>query len=160
MASGIPYTKEMQIGKKKEKKKGGFGKRPSRGSFGKKKSVIKSSPTKVKKTDVIDEDYRKWLRTQPCVVTGRIGTVAHHIFGRNPSRNDYLEVPLMPYVHNVEPFSYHECGNDKFIEHWNIDLGEYKTIKKWFNSMVLGFVLKYEAETCKKIDRALLNRNR
>ena len=141
-------------------KKPMFGKRPSRGSFGKKKCVIKSKRTKIKKTDVIDEDYRVWLRTQFCVVTGRLGTVAHHIFGRNPSRNDYLEVPLMPYVHNVQPYSYHECGNDKFLKHWNIYLGEYETIKEWFYSMVLGFVLKYEAETGKKIDRALLIRNR
>lgn len=145
------------LGKKKPK---GFGQRPSRGSFGKKKTRMVSKAKKIKKTDIIDKNYSAWLRGQACVITGKVGSChAHHIFGRYPSQNDYLQVPLVHYVHNIAPYSLHECGSSDFIEHWEIDLRDCENIKEYFYSMVSYFIKKYEDETDIKIDRDKLKRN-
>lgn len=83
---------------------------------------------KVKRNDVIDDDYSKWLGTQPCVVTGQVterGAGAynmhcHHIHGRGGGRNDYMQVPLMGHVHSWGGRSYHSCAKSDFIKHHNL----------------------------------------
>lgn len=84
---------------------------------------IKQKSNRVRRNDVIDDDYSKWLGQQPCVVTGRKaerGTGAnnmhcHHIHGRTP-RNDYMQVPLMGYVHSWGADSYHSLSKSDFID--------------------------------------------
>lgn len=123
----IGYSKEQQLKKNKQKKESTFGKKPNKGTFGKKAYKWNNKgtqKTKVKKTDVIDEKYLKWVRTQPCVVTGKIAEAgtgannihAHHIYSRNKGRNDYLTVPLMGYVHSWGNLAYHANTKDDYIK--------------------------------------------
>lgn len=116
-----PYTKEKQLSKNRIKPK-------KESTFGKKKypwnNKGNNTKPKVKKTDVIDEDYLKWLATKPCVVTGqnvKRGAGAydlhiHHIYSRNKGRNDYLTVPLMGYVHSWGDLAYHSNTKDDYIK--------------------------------------------
>jgi hypothetical protein len=82
------------------------------------------SRPKVKKGDIIDDKYSKWLAAQPCVITG--ATTAsrgigpndmhcHHIHGRGRGRNDHLQVPMMGFVHSWGPTSYHSIARSDFI---------------------------------------------
>lgn len=111
-----PYTLEDQLGKPKVKKKSTFG---------------KHKPKKIKKSDILDNDYLNWLCTQPCVVTGRTAERgagaecmhAHHIEGRNRSTNDYETVPLIGYVHTWGlTTAYHSIADSdykkKYIPHY------------------------------------------
>lgn len=125
-----PYTKEKQLNKNriKPKKESTFGKRPSKGTFGKKPTVWNKKGNnlkpKVKRNDIVDDKYSKWLGTQPCAVTGIVaerGVGAdrihcHHIYGRTPVRNDYLQVPLMGYIHSWGFSSYHSSTKADFIK--------------------------------------------
>ena len=43
----------------------------------------------------------------------------HHIFGRR-GRNDYLQVPLMGYVHSWGNKSYHGTTKQEFSEYWGL----------------------------------------
>ena len=125
----IGYSKEQQLGTPKKKKESTFGKKPSKGSFGKKNydwnRKGSNKKPKVKKNDIIDDKYSKWLGTQKCVVTGlsaERGTGAnnihcHHIHGRTPVRNDYMQVPLMGFVHSWGGKSYHSVTKSDFIKH-------------------------------------------
>lgn len=103
----------------------------------------KPQKRKVKRNDVIDDKYSKWLGTQPCAITGQIAIRGigaynmhcHHIHGRNGVRNDYLQVPLIGYVHSWGSNSYHSCANSDFIMHHNlmvtdvIELFEYHAMR-------------------------------
>ena len=117
----LGYSKEQQIGKPKEKKQGTFGKKPTVWNNNK-----KSTTPKVKKSDVIDEKYLKWLALKCCVVTGNTAQRGigadnihiHHIYSRNKGRNDYLSVPLMGYVHSWGNGAYHSnTKGDYIIKH-------------------------------------------
>lgn len=133
--------------------------------FGKKKTFIKKRPTKVKKNDIIDKEYTDWLCTHPCVVTGKSGSRgtlqynihAHHIFGRYPNRNDYLQVPIIGYAHNVHPRSYHECGTEEFLKHHGI-IGV-TNIKDSFLELALSFVDQYQKRKGIDIPSEKLKRN-
>ena len=86
------------------------------------------SSSKVRRNDMVDNEYSAWLGTQPCVVTGQVaerGAGAnnmhcHHIHGRRRGRNDYMQVPLMGYVHSWGSKSYHSCAKSDFIAHWGL----------------------------------------
>jgi len=133
--------------------------------FGKKKSFIRQKPTKIKKTDIIDKDYTDWLCTNHCVITGKSGSRgtgqsdihAHHIYGRYPNRNDYLQVPIIGYAHNVHPKAYHECGNAEFLKHHQI-IGV-TNIKDMFLELAISFVEDYRKETGINIPTEKLKRN-
>lgn len=124
----IGYSKEKQLGKVKEKKESTFGKRPSRGTFGKKPTVWnkkgKNLKPKVKKFDLIDDEYSKWLGTQPCCITGLRANRGvgyneihcHHIHGRTPIRNDYKQVPLIGFLHSWGDKAYHSNTKQDFIK--------------------------------------------
>lgn len=83
---------------------------------------------KVGRNDVINNEYSKWLGTQPCVITGQIAVRGigdynmhcHHIHGRNGIRNDYMQVPLIGRVHSWGSKSYHSCSKSDFIHHHRI----------------------------------------
>lgn len=84
---------------------------------------IKQKSNRIRRNDIIDDKYSKWLGQQPCVITGRKaerGAGAnnmhcHHIHGRTP-RNDYMQVPLMGFVHSWGNDSYHSLSKSDFIE--------------------------------------------
>jgi len=141
------FTKKEQLKNNKVKKES---------TFGKKKCFIKKKPRKTKKTDVLDKNYSAWLRKQPCVLTGVVGCHGHHIYGRYPSQNDYLQVPLVHYAHNIAPKSYHETGTLEFCEHWGIDLYKWGSVKSFFYGFIDDLISRYESETGLSIDRNLL----
>lgn len=152
-----PYTKAQQLGagRMKPKKESTFGKRPSKGAFGKKNydwnKKGKNLKPKIKKNDIVDDKYSKWLGTQPCVITGIIaqrGTGAdnihcHHIFGRTPTRNDYLQVPLMGYIHSWGFASYHSSTKADFIKHHKLMVDD---IIEFFEDMADHYREKYLEE--------------
>lgn len=115
-----PYTKEQQTAWNKPKKeKKGFGQKAC--VWNNKK---KSKKPKIKKYDVIDDEYSRWLGTQPCYITGitaprGIGANdmhCHHIKGRTPQRNDYEQVPLIGWTHTWGSKSYHSNTKADFIK--------------------------------------------
>ena len=135
MSNIYPYTKEMQTASNRKKKESTFGKKPSKGSFGKKPSKGSfgknncnwnrkgnRTATKVKRNDIVDDKYSKWLGTQPCAVTGNVAERGigaynihcHHIHGRGLGRNDYMQVPLMGFVHSWGDKSYHSNTKKDF----------------------------------------------
>lgn len=142
----------MQLGKPKPKKESTFGKRPSKGTFGKKPAVWnkagKSKKPKVKKTDVIDEKYLKWLATKCCVVTGltaQRGVGAnnihiHHIYSRNKGRNDYKAVPLMGFSHSWGGMAYHSNTKDDFIKKHKMMVED---IIEYFEDCAENFLKEY-----------------
>ena len=123
-----------------------FGMRPNKGDFGKPKK------TKVKKTDKVDDKYSNWLGKQPCIITGIVAKRGigandmhcHHIHGRNPTRNDYLQVPLIGFVHSWGNRAYHNNTKVDFIEKNNICTDD---IKEWFDYKAFKLRKKYELET-------------
>jgi hypothetical protein len=47
-------------------------------------------------------EYLAWVRSQPCVITGHYGCVAHHVVGGRCSTqktSDYLAIPLTDAEH-------------------------------------------------------------
>ncbi len=49
-----------------------------------------------------DEAYLAWVRTQPSVISGRMGCEAHHVISKRFSSqktSDYLAIPLTPDEH-------------------------------------------------------------
>lgn len=150
--ASIGYSKAQQLGKPKKKKESTFGKRASKGTFGKKPAVWnkagKSTKPKVKKTDVIDEKYLKWLATKCCVVTNQIANRGaggkdlhiHHINSRNKGRNDFLAVPLMGFVHSWGNGAYHSNTNDDYIKKHKLMIDN---IKVFFLENAQNFVDEY-----------------
>ena len=150
--TSIGYSKAQQLGTPKKKKESTFGKRASKGTFGKKPAVWnkarKSTKPKVKKTDVIDEKYLKWLATKCCVVTGLtaqrgIGANSihiHHIYSRNKGRNDYKAVPLMGFVHSWGGTSYHSSTKADYIKHHKLMIED---IIEYFEDCADSFLNEY-----------------
>lgn len=89
----------------------------------------KPSKPKVKRNDIIDNKYSKWLGKQPCVITGQVAVRGigdynmhcHHIHGRNGGRNDYMQVPLIGRIHSWGSKSYHSCSKSDFIQHHHLN---------------------------------------
>jgi hypothetical protein len=137
-------SKEQQLQKNKEKKQSTFGKKPT------KWNNIGIKKTKVKKYDVIDEDYLKWLGTQPCVVTGILakrGVGAnemhiHHINGRNPVRNDYETVPLIGMLHTWGSNAYHQNTKADFIKKNKLLVDD---IKEYFKEIAESYKKEYKS---------------
>lgn len=115
-----PYTKEMQTGRKDKKEKSkGFGKKPCVWN-----NKTTSRKPKVKKYDIVDDNYSKWLGTQACCISGIVSkrgigvndTHCHHIHGRTPQRNDYKQVPLIGWLHSWGGKSYHDNTKQDYID--------------------------------------------
>lgn len=67
----------------------------------------------------IDDDYLKWIREQPSIVSMTPGpNDAHHVWntGKPGKRNDYLAVPLTRGEHT----QYHHYGHEWFEDKYNI----------------------------------------
>lgn len=146
----IGYSKAQQLGKPKKKKESTFGKRPSKGTFGKKPSTwnCRSKQVKVKKTDVIDETYLKWLATKGCVVTGHTAQRGigadnihiHHIYSRNKGRNDYKAVPLMGFAHSWGGTAYHSNTKGDYIIKHKLMVED---IIEYFEDCAIAFLDEY-----------------
>lgn len=67
------------------------------------------------------ERYLRFVRQQPCIVTGSVPTVAHHTSkaGMALKGSDYLTVPLKPELHS----ELHTIGQETFQRKYNIDFG-------------------------------------
>ena len=139
------YTKDEQLKKNRVSPK-------TKSTFGKKNYPWNNKgtqKTKVKKTDVIDETYLKWLATQPCIITGNTaqrGTGAnnihiHHIYSRNKGRNDYKAIPLMGYVHSWGDMCYHSNTKDDFIKKHKLMIND---IIEYFEDCAENFINKYK----------------
>jgi hypothetical protein len=141
-----PYTKEKQLNKNRIKQK-------KESTFGKKKypwnNKGKNTKPKIKKTDLIDEDYLKWLSQKACVVTGqkaKRGAGAydlhiHHIYSRNKGRNDYLAVPLMGFVHSWGDLAYHSNTKDDYIKKHKLMVED---IIEYFEDCANEFLKEYK----------------
>ena len=135
----------------KPKKEGTFG-QTSKGEFGKKPAVWnknkKSTTPKVKKSDTLDEKYKKWLAQKPCVVTGIIAQRGigandihiHHIYSRNKGTNDYITVPLIGFTHSWGGASYHSSTKADYIKHHKLMVED---IIEYFEDCADEFVNEY-----------------
>ena len=107
----------------------------------------KTSKKKIRRNDVINNKYSKWLGTQPCVITGQTAVRGvgydnmhcHHIHGRNGIRNDFMQVPLLGYIHSWGGKSYHSCSQSDFIQHHNLPTSD-----------LIGF-FEYHAKRLRKV---------
>jgi len=116
-------------------------------------------PRRIGKNDIIDDDYCRWLGTQPCIITGReaergIGPQnihCHHISGRRP-KNDYLQVPLLGLVHSWGPLSYHDLGKTRFLKKWQEQgvLLEVYDVIKYFEEHAARLKKEYDTMMEKK----------
>lgn len=153
MSKIYPYTKEIQTASNIKKKESTFGKKPSRGSFGKKKYSWNrkgsKKKAKVRKCDIIDNKYTKWLGTQPCVITGIVAERGvgpynihcHHIHGRSLGRNDYMQVPLIGFLHSWGDKAYHNNTKKDFCKKNGIMVDD---IVKFFEEKARYYVEKYK----------------
>jgi hypothetical protein len=69
-----------------------------------------------------DEDYSRFIRRQPCVVSG-VQSEAHHVVPEGGGKvgakvSDYRQVPLSFRLHR----EYHRIGRQAFERKYNIDL--------------------------------------
>lgn len=63
--------------------------------------------------------YHEWVKTQPCIVTGRHGAAAHHIKSVKSGGRDYgNQVALSPVLHA----ELHTVGPGKFQRKYGVDL--------------------------------------
>lgn len=113
----------------------------------------KRGKVKIKKSDVIDENYLSWLATQPCVISnqrsprgaGATDMHIHHINGRCKGRNDYETVPLLGFLHSWGNKAYHNIGQDEYKkmikEEYGLDIR--CSIKEFFMMKARDFRERY-----------------
>lgn len=133
-----PLTKEKQLnhGRIKPKRESTFG---------------KPKQAKEKRNDIIDDNYSNWLGKQPCIITGRTSKRGagvdnihcHHIDGRNGTRNDYRQVPLMGFVHSWGGTAYHNNTKADFIKKNGLIVED---IIEFFNDCADELLKKYVSE--------------
>lgn len=60
------------------------------------------------------EPYIVWIRSLPCVITGKFGAAAHHLIGHGrcgtEKTHDFWAIPLISFEHNLGPRSLHVIG--------------------------------------------------
>lgn len=69
-----------------------------------------------------DDDYRRFIRRQPCIISNTAAE-PHHVIppggGKLGSKvSDYRTVPLSPKLHR----EYHRYGRESFERKYNVDL--------------------------------------
>ena len=139
----LGYSKEDQLRDNRPKRESTFGKK--RYDW---KNKSRSKPNRIKEVDIVDSNYSKWLGTQKCVITEKYATRGsgandmhcHHIYGRNPSRNDYKQVPLMGYVHSWGDKSYHSMTKEDFKNYHNVMVDD---LIEYFEEMAEYYLNKY-----------------
>jgi hypothetical protein len=71
-----------------------------------------------KKPVMLSEAYLKWIRTQPCIITGVEACDAHHVIFKSQAENDYSAVPLRHDLHMK--LHSHKQGVEGFEEEYGI----------------------------------------
>lgn len=67
--------------------------------------------------------YISWLHTQPCIVTGQMPVIVHHLRSATQSKDDRYAVPLIEKLHAVgNPNAVHEIGWENFECVHGVDL--------------------------------------
>ncbi|MHC5307554.1 DUF968 domain-containing protein [Bartonella sp. LJL80] len=91
--------------------------------------AFSNAPSKGKKRPrQTDEAHLKWVRTLPCLITGKYGVESAHIrfgnpifakreTGRGEKPDDKWVVPLSPEMHRKQ----HSMNENKFWEEYKID---------------------------------------
>lgn len=116
----MSYTKEEQLKSTKKKKESTFGKKPYKWN---KEGKPKKKPDE-RRGNIVDEDYLKWVGTQPCAISGQTGVRGiapydihvHHIKGRGRGRNDYEVIALKGYYHSWGKYAYHNNTKEDFVK--------------------------------------------
>ena len=76
----------------------------------------------------VDEDFRAWVRTQPCCVTGLLGVHAAHVRSRGAGGADRENlVPLVPELHRELD---HQLGRDDFEKKYKVNLAT-EAVSAW-----------------------------
>ena len=110
----------------------------------KKRYYIKPKPRKAKSYDILDSNYKEWLRANKgCVVYGGISEAnhIHHIEGRKFGTNDYLTVPINGKYHNLSKLSYHQMGQHSFKDYYFPYLDT--DIKTYFTTLAMQYLQEY-----------------
>lgn len=73
-----------------------------------------------------DPNYLRFIRRQPCIITGTASEAAHIVppgYGKTSSKvSDYRTVPLCPQLHRWSRYSLHGMGRERFEERHGVDL--------------------------------------
>lgn len=88
---------------------------------------------------IVDEQYKAWIRKQPCICCGtRRYVEAAHVGTRGLGMkcSDYETIPLCSWHHVQGPEAHHVLGK-RFFEYWKID--RFK--------LIAGFNRRFEKET-------------
>jgi len=68
-----------------------------------------------------DNHYLTYIRSQPCLITGRTPSTPHHTVTKGAGGSDYLTVPLTEPYHTDLNQGVHGIGRETFQERHNID---------------------------------------
>lgn len=73
-----------------------------------------------------DPDYLRFIRRQPCILSGTASEAAHIVppgHGKTGAKvSDYRTVPLSPQLHRWSRSSLHALGRERFEQKYNVDL--------------------------------------
>jgi len=77
--------------------------------------ILRPFGTNTKPVKLQSKEHLKWIKEQPCYVSGYIGDEvdAHHVQKKSQIRNDYLTVPIRHGLH----MQYHGQGQQYFQDH-------------------------------------------
>lgn len=78
-------------------------------------ALLEAKPARIQ-----DKNYLKFIREQPCVVTGAYGADPHHFLtgGIGTKGSDYATIPLTRELHN----ELHDTGQETFQNKYSVDL--------------------------------------
>ena len=71
---------------------------------------------------MLSKKYFDWIKTQPCIISGQLGSDGHHVIYKSQSKNDYSAVPLLRKYHNE--LHDHKHGVEGFEEDYSVNLNE------------------------------------
>ena len=126
-------TKESQLYKNKPKKeKVPFGRRPSKGNFGKKRSALNKKSKKHLATPK-ERSYLTWFKKQKfsCIVCGSYETESHHIKEHSSDKKNHFELlPLCREHHTGKNLSPH--GTSRLFKKYYPMEKQRKMSKKYY----------------------------
>lgn len=93
-----------------------------------KEDKVNIKTKKVRKDEVIDEDYLDFIRNQGCCVKAckysNVKVFSHHIVSRHLGRRDDKTVPLCGFHHNLSKDAIHIMGKISWQEKFEVDIEE------------------------------------
>lgn len=91
-----------------------------------------------------DADYLRFIRRQPCIITGTAAEAAHVVppgHGKTGSKvSDYRTVPLSPKLHRFGRSSLHAMGRERFeaLYNVNLDLEQIRLLEMYVSALREG----------------------